>query len=139
MADTGAGATLVLTTTGAVGTIRNIKLPEFTIDSLDTSALGTTTYMEKTKTDLADPGEITAEILFDGTVSVPSLGVHETVTVTFPKIVASNTAATLAATGFIRSYQMPELQVGELQIATITIALDGGYNSGTEPTWTKEA
>ena len=130
-----------LTTTGAIGTIRQISIGEGSIDTLDASDLSSTGWMQMTKTDLADPPEITAEILFDGTVTnVPSLGVHQTVTVTFPKVVNSTsvTAATYAGTGFITAYKLPDLQIGELQVAEITIKLDGGYNSGTAPTWTAE-
>jgi hypothetical protein len=139
MPDTGAGATLTLGTTGTIGTIRSIQLPEFSIDTLDVSALATTAWMTLTKTDLANPGEISAEILFDAeTGVVPALGVHELITVNFPKIVTSAAVGNLTATGFIKSFQMPELKTNELQIATITIALDGGYNSGTVPTWDDE-
>jgi len=135
MADTGSGATLTLATTGAVGTIKSMTLPEFTIDKLETSDLSTTDYKTYVKTDLAEPGELTAEIFFDGDVAVPSLGVAETVTVTFPKVIATNTAANLAGTGFITGYKMPELQTGELQMATLTIAFDGL----TDPAFTVEA
>ena len=141
MADTGAGASLTLATTGAVGTIRQISIGEGSIDTLDASDLSSTGWMKMTKTDLADPPEITAEILFSGTVTtVPTLGVHETVTVTFPKVASTTvTAATYVGTGFITSYKLPDLQIGELQVSEITIKLDGGYNSGTAPTWTAES
>ena len=138
MADTGAGATLTLATTTNSLTVRSMTLPEQTIDTLDISALDTSNYMEMIPTDLADPGELSVEILYDGTEAAPSLGVAETVTVTFPKVDSTNTndGATLAGTGFIKGFKFPDLQVGELQIATMTIQFDGGANSGTEPTWT---
>ena len=137
MADTGQGATLTLATTGAVGVIRSMTLPEMTVDKLDTSDLSTTDFMTYVATDLADPGEITAEILFDAEDDdLPSFGVSETVTVTFPIHTSGNTTnATLAGTGFITGFKMPDMQIGELQVATITIAYDGG----TGPAFTAEA
>ena len=140
MPDTGAGASLTLGTTGSVGTIRQISIGEFTIDTLDASDISSSDWMQMIPTDLADPPEITAEILFDGTeTNVPDLGVQETVTVTFPKVASTTvTAATFTGTGFITSFKLPDLQIGELQVAEIGIKLDGGYDSGTVPTWAAE-
>ena len=141
MADTGQGASLTLGTTGSVGTIRQISIGESSIDTLDVSSLSSTDWMEMISTDLADPPEISAEILFDGTeTNVPALGVAETITVTFPKVASTTvTAANYAGTGFITSYKLPDLETGEIQIAEITCKLDGGTNSGTAPTWTAES
>ena len=134
MADTGAGATLALTTTGSIGTIKSIKMNEITIDDLETSDLSSTSWKTFIATDLADPGELTADIYFDGDASVPSLGVSETVTLTLPKVVATNTAATYAGTGYVKSYKLPDFDIGELQMATITVKFDGL----TPPAWTAE-
>lgn len=141
MADTGAGASLTLGTTGSVGTIRQISIGEFTIDTLDASDISSSDWMQMIPTDLADPPEISAEILWDGTeTNVPSLGVAETITVTFPKVASTTvTAATFAGTGFITSFKLPDLEIDEIQVAEITCKLNGGYNSGTVPTWTAES
>lgn len=137
MADTGQGATLTLATTGSVGVIRSMTLPEFTIDKIDTTDLSTTAFKTYIKSDLAEPGELTAELLFDAEDdAVPSLGVSETVTVTFPIHTGTNTTnATLAGTGFITGFKLPDMQVGELQVATVTIAFDGL----TDPAFTAES
>lgn len=137
MADTGQGATLTLATTGSVGTIRSLTLPDITIDTLEDSDLSTTGFKTYVKTDLAEPGTIQAEILWDATSnSLPTLGTPETVTVTFPIHTSSNTTnATFAGTGFISGIKMPDMQIGELQVATLTIQLDGK----TDPAFTAEA
>ena len=137
MADTGSGATLTLATTGSVGRIRSMTLPEITTEKIDTTALDSTDFMTYVSGDVADPGEITAEIVFDATGDdLPSLGVAETVTVTFPIHTSGNTTnATLAGTGFITSFKMPDMAINELQVASITIAFDGE----TGPAFTQEA
>lgn len=137
MADTGLGATLTLATTGSVGTIRSITSPEFTLEKIDTSALSTTDFMTYIAGDLTDPGEITAEVIFDATADdLPSRGVAETVTITWPIHTSGNTTnATLAGTGFITGWKMPDMAVNELQVASITIAYDGG----TGPAFSQEA
>lgn len=139
MADTGNGATLTFATTGSIGVIQSMTLPEFALDALDVSSLASTDWMEMIPTDLADPGEIVATVLFDGSVSLSldTMGDQELATVTFPLVTTGNTAATLAATGFVKAYGLPELN-NELQTLTVTFQLDGGYNSGTVPTWTPE-
>lgn len=137
MADTGLGATLTLGTTGSVGAIRSITSPEFVLEKIDKSVLGTTDFMEYHPGDLSDPGEITAEILFDAEGDdVPSRGVAETVTITWPIHTSGNTTnATLAGTGFITQFKLPDFQINELQVATITIAFDGD----TDPAFTAES
>lgn len=140
-ADTGHGATLTLATTGSVGNIRSISSPSFSRGKVDITHLGTTNFMEYVPEDLDDPGEISAEIVFDAETptSLPSRGTVETVTITFPIGASTNTtAATLSGTGFITEFKVPDLSTNEVQIANITIAFDGGANSGTEPTWSAE-
>jgi|SRR6056297_485492 len=127
MADTGHGATLTLATTGAVGAIRSMTLPEIVMEKIETTVLGTTDFMEYMPGDLSDPGELTATILFDAEDDdLPSRGVAETVTVTFPVHTSGNTTnATLAGTGFITSVKMPDMATNELQVMELTIAFDG--------------
>lgn len=137
MADTGQGATLTLATTGSVGVLRSLTLPDITIDALEDSDLSTTLFKTYRSTDLAEPGEIVGELLFDATADdLPTLGVAETVTVTFPIHTSGNTTnATFAGTGFIKGFKMPDMQSGELQMARVTIQLDGK----TDPAFTQEA
>jgi len=137
MADTGQGASVTLATTGSVGAVRSITLPEFVIEALEDHDLSTTGFKTKIPTDLADPGEVTLEILWDNSVNteVPSIGVAETVTVTWPIVTSTNTTAgKLEGTGFISSVKLPDMNTGELQVATITVMFDGK----TDPAFTPE-
>jgi len=136
MADTGNGATLTLSSTGSVGDIRQMTLPEFVLEKIEDSHLGTTNFKTYIPSDLEDPGEFTAEIIFDSGSAVPARGTVETATVTFPIANTSNTnAATLAGTGFLTTYKIPDLANGELQVASLTFAFDGQ----TEPAFTAES
>lgn len=137
MADTGHGATLALATTGSIGALRSITLPEETIEDIKDSDLSTNNYETYVAGDLAEPGEISADILFDPTSNtVPAKGVSETVTVTWPIHTSGNTTnATYAGTGYVKAFKLPDMQTNELQLATITIKLDGK----TEPAFTQEA
>lgn len=137
MADTGLGATLTLATTGAIGNIRSMTLPELTLTDIDDSHLGTTDQRSFCAGDLYDGGELVAEVLFDVTntnCDLHTFGVSETVTITFPKVDTSNTnaAATLAGTGYVKAQKFPDLQIDELQVYNMTIKFDGQ----TDLAWT---
>ena len=135
--DTGNGATLVLATTGAVGDIQSMTLPEWTLDAIEDSHLGTTNFKTFIASDLADPGQLTATIVSSSTVAFAApTGVAETVTVTWPIGTSGNTvAATFIGTGFITSKKLPDLANGALQVRTLTVK----YNGQTEPAYTVEA
>lgn len=137
MADTGTGATLTLATTGTVGQIRSMTLPELSVEDIETTHLGTTGQRTYVASDLAEPGELQAEILFDTEVnSLETFGASETVTITFPISGSGNTTnATLAGTGYIKAQKFPDLSVGELQVYSLTVKLDGQ----TAMAWTAEA
>ncbi len=135
--DTGLGATLTLGTTGSVGVIRSLTLPELTLNDIDTSHLGTTGQRTYIGGDLVEGGEIVAEVLFDTLVNaLESFGVSETVTITFPISVNGNTTnATLAGTGYIKGQKFPDMQIDELQVYNLTIKVDGQ----TDFAWTPES
>lgn len=137
MADTGTGATLTLATTGAVGAIRSMTLPEVVVDDIETSDLSTTGQKTYIAADLAEPGELSVEVLFDATSnSLETFGTSETVTVTFPIHTSGNTTnATLAGTGYVKGQKFPDMQIGELQVYTLTIKYDGI----TDLAWSAEA
>lgn len=139
MADTGLGATLAATTQGSVARVRRLTLPEWMREKLDKSVLATTGFIEYHPGDLDDPGEVVAEIVFDATAddfTTVENGEVDTFTVTFPIHTSGNTtAATLAGTGFATGQKLPDLAINELQVATLTIAYDGG----TGPTFTGES
>lgn len=143
-ADTGNGATLVLGTTGTIASVVEMTLPEWTLEKIEDSHLGTTNFKTYIPGDLCEPGEITATVVFDSELSTyPTISsttgswdAAETVTVTFPISNTSHTTAPkIAGTGFITGFSFPQLANNTLQTATITIALDGK----TEPAFTKSS
>lgn len=135
--DTGNGATLTLSNFTA--NITRLACGEQTIDMLDASHLGTTTYIEKIEADLADGGDLSIDFLFDPTLDYPTIGQGpELGTVTFD-LQSGTTEATYKGTGVVSGIGFPELANNELMEGSITFTFDGGYDSGTEPTWTKEA
>lgn len=138
MAGTGNGATVALSVSTVSTCVTSIELPSFGIEDLETSCLGTTNYKTFVATDLADPGEITINYLFDPTSdTLLARGVAEVITITWPIHTTGNTTnATFVADGYIREVNLPTLQNGELQEASIVFKLNG---EDTEPAFTLEA
>ena len=135
---TGQGATAVLGTTGAVGCVRSIQLPEWTQEKIDSSCLDTTGFKTYIPGDLTDPGQVQLVAVFDPSIAIPSCGVVETLTITFPiGDPANSTNATLVGTGFIMSVQNPNMQIDNLLELTITFCYDG--DSASPPTYTPES
>ena len=101
---------------------------------LPTDHLGTTGFRTYIPDDLAEPGEIEFEALFDPTKSLGSItAVAETITITFPKEnPLGGAAATLAGTGFLIAVGTPELVNGQVSKQKVKIA----FNGGTGPTFT---
>ena len=134
--DTGQGATLTLGTTGAVGCIRSMQLPEWAMEKVDASCLDTTGFMRYIPGDLTDPGDIVAEAVFDATLEIPPGGIVETVTVQFPIGDPLNAVpATLVGTAFISSRGLPNMAINELMVLGLTISFDGD----TGPSYTIES
>lgn len=138
MADTGNGATLTLSADGGstTYTIVSITPGDQSIEALEVSHLGTTDNKEYIKSDLKETPEGSAEVLFDTNVGLPTPGsATQTITITFPKEVATATAAaTLAGSGFVTSVSYPELVSDTVMRATINWKMDGF----TGPTFTAE-
>lgn len=144
---TGQGTTAVLTAGAIVGCVRSLTLPELTQDKIDASCLDTTGFMKYIPGDLTDPGECQMEIIFDPTFDWSEnsadaddvdgiIGNIDTLTITFPLGDPANTApATLAGSGFITSYSLPDLSTGNLAVVNVTFTFDGE----TGPSFTPEA
>ena len=137
MADTGNGATLTLSATGSVGSVRSLNLGEHTLPAIDSSHLGTTNYISSIPGDLVDPGEVQIEAIFAQGTAIPDLGAVETITVTFPIVTSGNSSnAVYTGSGFLTNMSLPEIVNNELMMMSLTFKLDG---VGTEPTFTAEA
>jgi hypothetical protein len=118
-AKTGAGATLALSVTGAVGNIRRIGGAAMELGKLEASHLGTTGHKIFIPDDLIDPGNLEIEAEFDKAAGIPSQGVLETATVTF------GGGGTLAGSGFIGRVQAPECALSTIQVLNIRFEFNG--------------
>ena len=144
-ADTGAGATVTFSGTSFAAKIKNAQLPQWMIDDLEKSTLDTTGYKEYVPSDLVEPGEVQITALFPTSFTIPTVAatVTETCTITFPlRKVASTTttsnettAANIAGSGYFKSFNFPNLQLGTLQECTFIFKYDGV----TGPTFTASA
>lgn len=142
MADTGNGASLTLASGGFTTAMDIVSISPGTesVESLDVTTLASTGYKEYIPGDLKESPEITAEVLFDASLGLPEAGTTHLVTVTWPKIVATNTAATLVGKGFIMSTDYPELVSDTVQRSNITIKLSDSVGTTTNAiTFTAEA
>jgi hypothetical protein len=133
--DTGHGATVTFATTSWSGKLVGIPTNlQLTRPRVDTTHLGTSTNRSYMPGDVNELGEITLDVLFEGTVGLPAIGTAaETITITFPLPGGgAATAPNIAGTGFITGVQYPPLQTGTVQQGQITFT----YNGGTGPTYT---
>jgi hypothetical protein len=134
--DIGTGASVVFGTSGVVVNFTSMSLGEQSIETIDTTHLGTTGYKTLMGGDLKDPGEMTFEFQWDNEAAPAVTATAETVTVTFPTAIANTVSdATYAGTGIIRSVTYPTLEVEGLQTGTLVVAWDGA----TGPTYTAGA
>ena len=131
--DIGTGGSAVFDTSAIAVNFTSIDLGEQTLEVIDTSHLGTTGFKTSMVGDLKEAGEWVFEFQWDSEAGpTPSL-TPETCTITFPQATANATsAATYAATGYVRSIKYPTLGLEELQMGTLTFKPDGL----TGPTYT---
>lgn len=133
--DTGHGATVTFGTTSWSGKLLGIPTNlQRTRPRVETTYLGTSNNRTYMPGDLDELGEITLDVLFEGTLGLPATGTAaETITITFPLPGGgAATAPNIAGTGFITGTSMPALQTGVLQQGQITFT----FNGGTGPTYT---
>lgn len=140
-ADTGNGATLTQTGTDAAVLnffttvqVKRIEFPEESVEKLDSSHLGTTTYRSYIPADLSDPPSLTVSCIFDTSVDLPSAGADMgTVTVTYPLRTGEVGAATYAGTGYLGAITRPTVANGEIMEVSLRVDFDGE----TGPAFTK--
>ena len=131
---TGQGATVTLSSTGNVGCVRSIKLPEWAQEKIDASCLDTTGFKRYIAGDLTDPGQVEITAVFENAIPLP--GVDEDITVTFPIGTSGNTqAGTLTGSGFVMSVSAPSLEMDSLLEISLTFCFDGA----TGPAYAPEA
>lgn len=124
MADVGTGASLTFATTGFTADIRSIDGQDISREVIDTTHLGTTSYKTFMPSDLADPGGLEFEIMYDPNAQPPVTSAAEVITVTFPVPAGLSTGATMSATGFISSWNW-KVPLEDLMTANITVKFSG--------------
>lgn len=136
--DTGNGATLTLTTQTAMNAykVESISIGEISLDMLDVTNLATSGDTERIGSDLRKHADWTITVIHnakDTAVTVTLL--QETATITFPVFSTQTTTngATLAASGYITSVKLPDLQSGNVQKTVYKFSPDGD----TGPTYTR--
>jgi hypothetical protein len=113
---TGQGSTVTIAS--AVGCVRSVTLPTFSMDSIDASCLSDTGFMKKISADLSDAGEVQIVAAYGG-ASQELSGEQETITITF------GDGGSLSGTGFISAVDHGSLETGGLMETTTTFTFDG--------------
>lgn len=142
---TSQGTTVAFTEIGAIACVRSISLPEFSLETIDATCLGSATpnkpppggadikseFTKKIPGQIVDAGEISITMVFELTDSphIPN-GLIDTITITLPGLTGAG--GNLTGTGFVSSCQMPSLEPNGLLEQTITFV----FNGDTGPTWT---
>lgn len=125
-ADTGQTTTIAFGTSAFAPVVRSITIGEQTREALNDSNLATTGQMTFIPSDLVDAGGFDMEIEFDPSIAFPPItGAAETITITFPLQPGDTVRGTLAGTGFITRVSGPNLALGEIMVATISVKWDG--------------
>lgn len=132
MADTGCGATITFGT--STFTHNAIEIGGFTQEreSVDIAHLGTTTYRDVMPGCLVTPGEFTVQFQYDPDVQPPITAAPETITLTYPIPSGKSAGATVAGTGFVKSWKSPDITIDGLMVGEYTVQWTGV----TGPTFT---
>jgi len=125
------GTTVTLTTGGAVGCVRSVSLPEFSLEAIDASCLEDSVggFMKKLSGGLIDAGEVQVTYVSVGAPDVPD-GSQDTLTIVVPAVVAASSNGTqsgytITGTGFISSASGGSLEINGLMENSLTFVFDG--------------
>lgn len=124
MADSGFGTTITFAS-GFLAEIRTINGPSISRGFIDTSHSATTGgYRTSIPQDLADPGELEVEILFDPNEDPPIGQASEAITITWPLPAGGLTSAIWAFTGSLVGFDVTA-PYDDVMTATARIKIDG--------------
>ena len=125
------GTTVTLTTGGAVGCVRSVSLPEFSLEAIDASCLEDSVggFMKKLSGGLIDAGEVQVTYVSVGAPDVPD-GTQDTLTIVVPAAATGSSNGTQAGytitgTGFISSASGGSLEINGLMENSFTFVFDG--------------
>jgi len=133
MANTGTGATITCVTSGFTARWRQIGALEESVAVLDDTPLSAVGHMEKVPGDLIDLGPMELEVFWDPDVAGPTLGVPESMILTFPLKSGQTNGATRTGTGFFSARTSPVLNVNDRQIGTFVVQMDGKTSPTVTP------
>ncbi len=130
LGDTGQGAIVSFGSSGAIAMVRSMTCPDWSIEKIDASTLDNVGFMKYISGDLADPGELVVEMIFDPQDALFSLaGCGETIIITWPidpcRTSPGGTGATLTGDGFITTMSFGSLEINQLNTMTITFSFNG--------------
>ena len=129
----GHGAGVAFTTSTFVASFRSLGSFSVARENLETWHLKTVDYMTFDPGDLVDPGEWTAEFLYNADVQPPFIGPKETITITLPGPgVSWAGGATIAGSGFVNEFTTPELVTNTIMTANLKVKWSGTI------TWTDQ-
>lgn len=117
----GHGAAIAFTTSVFVASFRSIGSFNMAREELDTSHLKTVDYMTFEPGDLVNPGEFSAEFLYNADQQPAFIGPKETVTITLPGPGALWAGgAVISGSGFCKEWASPELVTNQIMMSTAT-------------------
>lgn len=119
MATVGTGITISGTTNGSWAEVLDVTPPNVSVEDIETFSQSDSDYRTYTPTLLKDPGELSFDILFNGTL--PTIGVTETVTLSFP----DSGLTTWSFDAYIKSFE-PSGPLEDRMTATVTYKVTGG-------------
>ena len=127
------GTTVTLTTGGAVGCVRSVSLPEFSLEAIDASCLEDAAggFMKKLAGGLIDGGEVQVTYVSVDAPDVPD-GNQDTITIVVPQVTGTppgtngtQAGYTMSGTGFISSTSGGSLEINGLMENSFTFVFDG--------------
>ena len=125
------GTTVTLTTGGAIGCVRSVSLPEFSLEAIDASCLTDTAggFMKKLSGGLIDGGEVQVTYVSTGAPVSPD-GSQDTLTIAVPAAAAGSSNGTqsgytISGTGFVSSASGGSLEINGLMENSFTFVFDG--------------
>ena len=135
--DTGNGTTVAFSSTTVSGHIfQQLGSGGAAVRGMvDASSLATTGDEERIPMDYNTNEPVTGTLIFVQSGALPALGTVETMTITYPKLVATNTAANLAGTGIISRIGKPQA----INNTLMTLDYAWEWDGDTGPTFTAES
>lgn len=123
MADQGTGTTLTFGTSSFTAGLLSINGSGATREALETTTMATTTNKTFVPADIADSGEFSAEIQFEGNLTLPTLlgAAAETITIDWG---GTGTGYEWSFSGFCTAFNVTS-EINGIMTADITVKVSG--------------